>query len=309
MRNVFFIAFLFLLLGCSTEKKETTTRGNLQIFIPESIAPVLINEVNQFLGSYEANGARITFTIVSAEQAAHRFVHDTTRIVFLPRMLESYEKENMDKTTHALNELVVAYDGILAVVHPANNMEQMTTTQIQKVLTGEISTWEQLTVAKSMKGSIKIYCQDSSDVAEYLTSRFVRKNGITAKVTHTASDLHTLQSVEKDPLSIGFVALGWIDSAKSTAKILNLGRTHEDSDTTFAPPPEAIGKYFSPNPAYIFLNYYPLKRAIYMYSRGQVDLAAGFGTYVATAEGQKLFLKHGLLPGTQKIKIKSNQPY
>jgi ABC-type sulfate transport system substrate-binding protein len=45
-----------------------------------------------------------------------------------------------------------------------------------------------------------------------------------------------------------------------------------------------------------------------MYTRTHVDLAAGFGTYVATAEGQKIFLKHGLLPGTQKIKLKSNQP-
>jgi ABC-type phosphate transport system substrate-binding protein len=141
-----------------------------------------------------------------------------------------------------------------------------------------------------------------------MTKRLLGKTGITAKVAHTTSDLQTLQSIEKDPLSIGFVALGWIDSAKSTTKVLNLGRTKEDTDTTFAAPPEAEGKFFSPHPAYIFLNYYPLKRANYMYIRGNVDLAAGFGTYVATAEGQKLFLKRGLLPGTQKIKLKSIQP-
>jgi phosphate transport system substrate-binding protein len=309
MRNVFFIAFLFLLLGCSTEKKETTTRGNLHIFIPESIAPVMIDEVNEFMSLYKANGAQITFTIVSAEQAAQRFIHDTTRIVFLPHALKPYEKDSIDKASPALNELVVAYDGILAVVHPTNTIEQVTTTQIQKILSGTISQWKQLAVTKPMKGVIKIYCQDSSDVTEYLTQRLVRQYGITANVTHTTSDLHTLQSVEKDPFSIGFVALGWFDSTKSTVKILNLGRTHEDIDTTFTPPANAAGKFFSRHPANIFLNYYPLKRAIYMYSRGQVDLAAGFGTYVATAEGQKLFLKRGLLPGTQKIKLISNQPY
>jgi ABC-type sulfate transport system substrate-binding protein len=46
-----------------------------------------------------------------------------------------------------------------------------------------------------------------------------------------------------------------------------------------------------------------------MYTRGQVNLAAGFGTYVATAEGQKLFLNHGLLPETQYIKLKTDQPF
>jgi hypothetical protein len=44
-----------------------------------------------------------------------------------------------------------------------------------------------------------------------------------------------------------------------------------------------------------------------MYTTGRIDLAAGFGTYVATSEGQKLFLKYGLLPGTQKIKLKSDR--
>jgi ABC-type phosphate transport system substrate-binding protein len=126
---------------------------------------------------------------------------------------------------------------------------------------------------------------------------------------HTTSDLQTLRSIEKEPLSLGFVALSWIDSAKSTAKVLKLGRTSEDTDTTFSSPAEANNEFFSPHPANILRNYYPLKRTIYMYTRGQVNLAAGFGTYVATAEGQKLFLNHGLLPETQYIKLKTDQPF
>jgi ABC-type phosphate transport system substrate-binding protein len=159
-----------------------------------------------------------------------------------------------------------------------------------------------------MKGTIHIYCQDSSDVTEYLKQRLLKQEDISTKFTRTSSDIQTLRLVEKDPLALGFVALAWIDSAKSDAKILNLGRTSEDIDTTFVTPAETMGNFFSPHPANIYRNYYPLKRAIYMYTKGQVDLAAGFGTYVATSEGQKLFLKRGLLPGTQKIKLKSNQP-
>jgi ABC-type phosphate transport system substrate-binding protein len=159
-----------------------------------------------------------------------------------------------------------------------------------------------------MKGIIKIYCQDSSDVTEYLKQRLLSQTGISAKIKRTSSDFQTFRSVEKDPLAIGFAALGWIESAKSGAVILNLGRTSEDTDTTFSAPAETLGNFFSPHPANIYRNYYPLKRAIYMYTRGRIDLATGFGTYVATSEGQKLFLKYGLLPGTQKIKLRSNLP-
>ena len=308
MRILIFTALIVLLLGCGTEQKETTTKGRLHIFIPESIAPVMIDEVDEFLSLYRESGAQITYTIVSSETAAHHFIQDTARIVFLPRPLTPQEKEYAKKISSDFNELAVAYDGIVVVVHPINKAQQMTTAEIQKVLTGTVSRWEQLAFAKPMKGTIKVYYQDSSDVSEYLKQRLLKQAEISAKITRTSSDLQTLQLVEKDPMSLGFVALGWIDSAHSKAKILDLGRTKEDTDTTFAPPPEAVGKFFSPDPAYIFLNYYPLKRAIYMYTRTHVDFAAGFGTYVATAEGQKIFLKRGLLPGTQKIKLKMNQP-
>jgi phosphate transport system substrate-binding protein len=312
MRILIFTTLIALLLGCGTEQKETTTKGRLHIFIPESIAPIMIDEVNEFLSLYRESGAQITYTIASSETATHYFVQDTGRIVFLPRPLTPQEKEYVKKISSDFNELAVAYDGIVVVVHPINKAQQMTTTEIQKVLTGTILRWEQLAFAKPMKGTIKVYYQDSSDVLEYLKQRLLKQDDtyakISAKITRTSSDLQTLRSVEKDPMSLGFVALGWIDSAHSKAKILNLGRTKEDTDTTFAPPEGTKNDFYSPHPANIYRNYYPLKRAIYMYTRTHVDLAAGFGTYVATAEGQKIFLKRGLLPGTQKIKLKSSRP-
>jgi phosphate transport system substrate-binding protein len=307
MRSFCFVFLITLFIGCSTEEKETTTKGNLRVFIPESIAPVMIDEVNEFLILYQANGAHITDTIVSAETAARHFVQDTARIAFLPRPLTQAEREQVKNNSANMNELIVAYDGIVIVVHPKNKIVEMTTTEIQKILLGKVTHWEQLANSNSMKGTIKIYCQDSSDVKEYLEQRLLKQASISAKFTRTSSDIQTLSLIEKDQFAIGFVALGWIDSAKSAAKVLNLGRTYDDTDTTFTTPSETTGKFYSPYPANIYRNYYPLKRAIYMYTRGKINLATGFGIYVATAEGQKLFLKRGLLPGTQKIMLKSSQ--
>ena len=164
MRILIFTALIALLLGCGTEQKETTTKGRLHIFIPESIAPVMIDEVDEFLSLYRESGAQITYTIASSETAAHHFVQDTGRIVFLPRSLTPQEKEYVKKISSDFNELAVAYDGIVVVVHPLNKAQQMTTTEIQKVLTGTISRWEQLAHANRMKGIIKIFCQDSSEI-------------------------------------------------------------------------------------------------------------------------------------------------
>ena len=299
-----FLAALFL--GCSTEEKESATKGKLHVSIPESLAPVMVDEVNEFLRLYQASGASITDTIVSAETAARQFVRDTARIAFLPRPLTLEEKEYTKTLSSDLIEQIVAYDGIVAIVNSKNRIDELTTTKIQQILSGTITQWEQ--IAKLLRGSIKIYCQDSSDVTEYLKQRLLHRANISAKLNRTRSNIQTLRFVEKDPLALGFIALGWIDSSTAATKTLNIGRTNDDTDTSFASPAEAHGNCFSPHPANIYRNYYPLKRAIYMYTRGTINLATGFGTYVATSEGQKIFLKHGLLPGTQRIKLKANEP-
>jgi phosphate transport system substrate-binding protein len=309
MRILFFTALIAIFFGCNTEEKETTTKGRLHIIIPESIAPVMIDEVENFLSLYKESGAHITYTIASSEAATNIFLQDTGRIAYTLHPLTLQEKENTKKISPYFNELIVAYDGIVVIVHATNELNRMTTTDIQNILSGKATRWEQLpSNDKQMKGTIKFYCQDTSDELAFLKHRLSINTKKSVKITNTLSDINTIQSVENDPMSIGVVALSWIDSVKSQAKVLELGRTKEDTDTSFISPPEADGKFYLPHPAYIFLNYYPLKRAVYMYTRTQADLAAGFGTYVATTEGQKIILKHGLLPGTQKIKLKSTQP-
>ncbi len=305
MRFYILIFLIFIFLSCDDVPKETTTRGKLYLFITESIAPPIIDGVNEFLRLYQANGAEIFFSIVPSDTVAKHFVSDSGKIAFLPRKLTIDEKEQSKKISEKLNELVVAYDGIAVLINKSNMINQLTTTEIQRILAGAIVKWESLGGGKTTKGKINIYYKDQSDITQYLVKRLNLQNGIKAGFTSTSSDLQTIQLVEKDPLALGFTNLSWIDSSKSSAKIVKIGRTKEDTDTTFVPPLNAIGKYYLPDPAFIHLNYYPFKRAIYMYTYSKVDIAMGFGTFMSTAEGQKLFLKHGILPGTQKIKLRT----
>jgi phosphate transport system substrate-binding protein len=264
----------------------------------------MIDEVNTFLDLYKNSGAEIIYAVVTNEKAVESFINDTGKIAFLTRRLTQAENEQVSRILSVPNELIIAYDGIAVIVNSKNNIKQITTTEIQKILNGTITKWEQLSSAKPVKGMIQIFLQDSSDITTYLSKRLALQDGIKAGFTQTNSDIKTIASVEAAPLSIGFTSLSWIDSVKANIKVLEVGRTKEDTDTTFAIPQDAVGKFYSPDAAYIYLNYYPFKRAIYMYTYAKVNLAMGFGTFVSTAEGQKLFLKRGLLPGTQKIKLR-----
>jgi phosphate transport system substrate-binding protein len=311
MKRIFFPFLLFTLafglLACGPEKKETTTRGSLHALFAESTAPVMVEQVSQFLSIYGASGANITYEIVSSEEAIRRMVRDTLRYIVTTRPLSTAEKSRLPKVEEFnLSEIVVAYDGVAVVVHHKNPVEKITTTELSKILTGEIRRWEQLSNAESMKGAIEVVYEDSSDVSAFIRDRLLDGKPGRPSVQRTGSSLTTLRSVVGRPLSIGLVGILWVDSARVPAKVLEVAETRPRVDSTFRVPPERMGKFSSPHPANIYRSFYPLKRAIYAYTYGPVgSLASGFGTFVATKDGQRFFLNKKIVPATQPIRLKA----
>jgi phosphate transport system substrate-binding protein len=294
-----------LLTSCARNNEETTTKGHLNVLIAESVAPVLVPEINAFTSLYRANGADITFNIFSSEKVNRRFVLDSTRMIVTSKRLTPEEQQSVKKTTENLVEIVLAYDGILAVVHRNNTCKQMAESQIRDILEGKITTWNKLDRKKVPGGTINLILQDSSDVTWYLSQHLLRGNEVRAHHHKTHSPLETLEDVTRDPQSLAFVDLSWLDSARTPVKVLALATDTSLVDTLFKPDPESIGKYFAPHPAHIYLNNYPLKRAIYGYARTTpADLPTGFVSFLASPPGQRIFLDKGLVPGTQKIRLK-----
>jgi phosphate transport system substrate-binding protein len=303
------LAIAFILSACGPEKKETTTKGTLHALFAESTAPAMVEEVGQFLSIYEKTGAHITYEIVSSEEAIQRLIRDTVRYVVTTRPLSASEKSQLPKVEGCdLSEIVIAYDGIAVVVHHKNPVEKITTAELARILTGEIRRWEQLSNAESMKGTIEVVYQDSSDVSSFIDHRLLDGKGTRTTFQKAASSLATLRSVVDQPRSIGLVGILWVDSARVPAKMLEVAETRQVSDTMFRVPPERMGKYSTPHPANIYRNYYPLKRALYAYTFGPVgSFASGFGTFVSNKEGQKLFLSRKIVPATQPIRLKAPQ--
>lgn len=308
------VASFFLIAsfgGCTPEKTETTTRGRLHVLIAESIAPPMIEQTQQFQSIYAKNGAELSYAVMSTDDAIRHLISDTARFVVTTRRLTAGERNRLPRIDDFnFNEILVAYDAIAVVVHHKNPMEEITTGELVKVLTGEIKRWEQLSRVKGMKGQIQLLYQDSSDVSMFVADRLLSGSALRKDVIRTRTSLETLRSVVERPLSLGLVGTSWIDSARVPAKALEVAETRriEAADTTYRLAPESFGKYYSTHPAHIYRSYYPLKRAIYICTYGPVgSIASGFGTFVANKDGQRLLLNRGMVPGTQPIRLKPPQ--
>lgn len=304
MRNASLL-LLASLIACSPEKEESTTRGHLKLLVGESVAPPIVAEVDEFLRLYQEGGAKITYSVVSSERANTLFVKDSVRTVITAFPLTSKDRKTVNDLANDIVEIVLAYDGVVAIVHGMNPRAEMTLEQVRDILKGTITKWEQLDGIKKNRGKIRLVLQDSSDVTSYLSRRLLNGNSIQVGQRGTSSSLQTLRDVANDPLSLGFVGSSWVDSARTGARILELAGNLATADTQYMPPMESIGSFYRPHPAHLYRNYYPMKRAIYIYSRStRGDLATGFTTFLATLEGQQIFLQKNLLPATQKIRLK-----
>jgi len=298
----------FAVNACTPEPAETPTKGNLHLLIAESVAPAAIAQVEQFMAYYRQNGANVTFSLVNSDEAVKRFTVDTTRTIIVARALHADEREAIQRSYGTFLEMIVAYDAVAVIVHPTNAADEITFDEIRKILAGKTRRWEQLQARKKPAGTIRVFLQDSSDISSYLTTRLLKGPPTSLQTYPRHNSIQLIDKVVNDPLAIGFVGLSWIDSAQASIKTLRVSPSSTDPDTSFPAPHAAIGKFFSPHPAYIHQNSYPLKRAVYMYSKSLGrDLAAGFSSFVATFEGQRIFLSHGLVPGTQEVILRKTR--
>jgi phosphate transport system substrate-binding protein len=302
------VVLVICFISCSRNEEETTTRGHLRVLLSESIAPVLIPQVDEFMRLYKERGADVTYSVVKTREANRQFVVDTARMIITTIPLTDEERSIVNKTTDHLVEIVLAYEGVVAVVPQKSRVEEMTLGQVRGILDGLLTKWEQLHQPGTPRGNIRLVLEDSSDVADYLSRRILSGGGIRILPRWVHSPLETVTGVARDRFSLGFVSSCWPDSAKAGTKILALAADSALADTTFKPPRESFGKYYSPHPAYLYLNYYPMKRAVYLYARTtRGDFATGFASFVASPAGQRIFLLKGLVPGTQKIVLKPSE--
>jgi phosphate transport system substrate-binding protein len=293
--------FVCLLLGaCSQESAEGPTRGKLHVALEESVAPPIIRVIEQFNALY-APSANISYQVLPFASISADI--DTVRLFFTS---ERVQQNKLSTEEFNLINLIVAYDAIVVVADENNPTEKISTDQLAGLLTGRTKSWKELAPNDGRRSSIQLFVSALAVPMPLYTRRFGLASIPTSAVR---SSLEIIEGVAGNSSALGIVGIGWVDSLRPRVKMLSVARSKSDADTTFAPPKEEFEKPFSPHPANLFLNNYPMKRAVWMQGRTNgKDLAAGFSAFVASAEGQKILLQHGWLPATQKIKLKGQSP-
>ena len=285
-----------IVAGCQGERHESPTKGSVTFAVSESVAPFVQKEKQTFEELYPA--AHVEIQVASAREAIARLFNDGITIIVSSRTLNAEERAVAKKANLVIGEYRIAWDGIAVIVHKANRITKLRTTQLDSVLSGKVTHWDN--VGSPLASRIEV-CLPSRNTGtyEFVVTRLIKAPDTVATPTAVVkSSAGMIDYVTAHSGAIGLLGLNWLNDNKEKVNVLELADPNA---------PDSLGtrgKYFGPYQAYVYQQYYPLTREIYIYSRADnYGVAAGFTTFITSAPGQKIILNSGLVPATMPVRL------
>ncbi|RKX70791.1 phosphate ABC transporter substrate-binding protein [candidate division WOR-3 bacterium] len=170
-------------------------------------------------------------------------------------------------------ETVIARDGLVIVVHPANPITSISTETLREIYTGKINSWKDV---GGEGGTIVVISRDvASGTFEVFKKMVLKGKRVRADALMLASNKAVAQTVAQTPGAIGYIGLGYLSPH---LKALKVDGVMPDAETI------SSGKYRLARPLFLYTNGKP---------RG---LAKRFIDFILSPSGQKIVKETGYLP-------------
>jgi phosphate transport system substrate-binding protein len=172
---------------------------------------------------------------------------------------------------------VAAMDGVCVIVHPSNPVKALTREQVRDIYMGKTTNWSQ--VGGPSTPIVAISRDTSSGTYETFHNLVMAKKDMGSGVEYVNSNPQAHARVKTTQGAIGYVGLGFVDSAVRALKIDGVLPTRKT----------------------IASGTYPVSRPLYMFTNGYPKLGSmvhKFCTFYLTERGQELIEAKGFVPLT-----------
>ncbi len=302
MKKILSLFVLLLLISCNSKKEEvldTPTSGKITISVDETFAPIIKSQIDTFEKLYP--DAKINVKYTNQIKAFEDLMGDSSRAIIVTRPLNKEELDYFAKLEIIPHVVKICYDAVAVIVNKQNADTCFTMDQLKKIVSGEITTWNQIN-PKSNLGTLQtIFDNGNSSTYSYLKERF--SNAVSKKLFAVKDNEQVIEYVTKNKGALGIIGVNWISDFNDTTVVHfrdNINVVGIKSDVPNSDPQ----MFYKPFQAYIALKHYPLCREVYLLSReARTGLATGLTAFIASDKGQRIFLKSGLVPATMPIRL------
>ena len=301
-REVLFVCLILVLLSACDRRKitrtDTETSGFAVIAADECFAPIIKEQLDVFTG---LNPEAVIQPVYAGEKTVFDLItSDSVRVIVAARELTENEKATIEERKLIVRSQKVARDGIALIVNKANPDSLINTALLKKIMTGEISRWNEIGVSeKSRQDEIRaVFDNPNSSTLRYINDVIARGTPLSGQLRALDSNLEVIDFVARTPNALGIIGVNWIsnpdDSTKlsfdEAIKVMSVGVEEEVT----------LDNTYKPYPAYLNNGNYPLTRDVFVIlSDLRQTLPAGFVKFIAGDAGQRIILKAGLVPATR----------
>jgi phosphate transport system substrate-binding protein len=304
IKSILVLAVIFLFACKSNQKDEPTDTidsGHTTIAIDDSYTFLFETLTRVFQDQHL--DAHIKVSIKNEADAIQALLNDSCKVIVLNRELTKQEQKAFETHNIFPKSIRFAYDAVALIVHPENPDSTIDVEDLKKVLTGKITTWNELG-KNGDKDIVVVFDKPNSANFHYMKDTLLGGQSLQKNCFGVNSNKEVIDYVSKNKNAIGIVSAGWITDdysniAKAFLKSVNvMGVGHKSS-----------GLYYKPYQYYIADRSYPFVRSVYLINRQtRMGLGTGFVNYICKADkGQLVVTKSGLVPVYLYIKdIKAN---
>ena len=317
LKHIFLMAAAVAVAMTSCDKKptSTSTSGMALVACDQTFENILQQEIEVF--EYIYPEASVMPYYVDEQAAVDSLLNlGQVKTIVITRTLTDKEKKYLEDRDKHVKQQKIAVDAIALIVNPKNDIDEpITRSELGKILSGQITRWDQIGPSKMGKIDVIFEHQGSSTV-KYMRDSLMNGAQFGPNVFAQKSNQDVFRVVSENPNALGVIGVSWISSDLSsrTMSTEELAESLQRNDTTATAFNEAVKVLkvrgdsaltaYKPYQAYIFDGSYPLYRSIYMITVAPgASLGHGFYSFVTGFQGQKLIQLTGILPATVRPRM------
>ena len=180
-------------------------------------------------------------------------------------------KEDIEK--YGLKSFAFAIDGVAVAVNPKNRVNELTSDQVKDIFAGKITNWKE--VGGDDAGIHVITRDEASGTREVFWEKLLQKGPVVGRANVVPSNGAMKVALSQDPLAIGYLSVGHVDSTVKAIKLDGVDPTQENATN----------------------GTYKVTRKLYMNTKGEPSpLAKAVIKYILGWVGQEIVKKHGYIP-------------
>src|SRR5262245_15971005 len=222
---------------------------------------------------------KINLTGGGSQIGINALVDGICDIAMSSRDLKEEEKEKLSKKRAEAKGHIVAWDGIVPIVHPSNPVKNLTISQLKDIYTGKVTDWKDV---GGKKGVIVVVSRDATSGTHEAWSELVLDHEpVVRTASAQISSQSVLEKVATTPDAIGYDGIDYVEG-DSRVKSVSVDGVKASAAT-------------------VSEKLYKIARPIYMFTRGNPSATVvEFVDFVLSPEGQAVVKVAKLVPVPQK---------